>query len=293
MFADAVENAAKFTRALVAICACVDGECRPSVGSFVVINRDGWIITACHIHQMLVNIGVATAATKDHLAKVEAVQANHGLSKHDRKATLKRLGTPKPEAPIAHAFWWAKDNLKLLDISLLPEADLMVGRLEPFDPAWVPTYPAFKDPNTPIRQGTSLCRFGYPFTSIKADYDAAANRFTWKELSLPGFPIEGIVTRTLEIGPNPAGYRNRFIETSSPGLKGQSGGPIIDRAGTIWGIQSRTSHLSLGFDPDVLDETGKKTNRKEHQFLNVGWAAHPETVAGFLQEKNIQHQLVP
>jgi hypothetical protein len=82
------------------------------------------------------------------------------------------------------------------------------------------------------------------------------------------------------------------LETSSPGLKGQSGGPIVDTRGVVWGIQSKTANLSLGFDPTVPSEDGKKQgSRKEHQFLNVGWAAHPETIVGLLKEKGVSHTL--
>lgn len=102
-----------------------------------------------------------------------------------------------------------------------------------------------------------------------------------------------ILTRYLEVSHNPFGYRNMFLETSSPGLMGQSGGSILDTSGTVWGIQSKTANLSLGFDPEVPDGNGGLTKRKEHQFLNVGWSTHPETIVGLLKEKGIAHTLAP
>jgi hypothetical protein len=43
----------------------------------------------------------------------------------------------------------------------------------------------------------------------------------------------------------PANRKVKFIETSTPGLRGQSGGPLFDAKGEIWGIQSRTNFLEL------------------------------------------------
>lgn len=49
-----------------------------------------------------------------------------------------------------------------------------------------------------------------------------------------------------------------FIETSTPRLRGQSGGPIFDVNGAIWAIQSQTHHLKLGFGDN--QNTLKKWN---------------------------------
>jgi hypothetical protein len=50
----------------------------------------------------------------------------------------------------------------------------------------------------------------------------------------------------------------KFVEMSSPGLRGQSGGPRFDVNGMVWGLQSRTQHLALGFSPQV--EVNAKTS---------------------------------
>ena len=62
--------------------------------------------------------------------------------------------------------------------------------------------------------------------------------------------------------------------------RGQSGGPIFDTDGHVWGIQSRTAHISLGFDP-VIEVGGQAAT--EHQFLNVGVGASSDTVVAFLR----------
>jgi hypothetical protein len=80
----------------------------------------------------------------------------------------------------------------------------------------------------------------------------------------------------------------KYVETSSPGLRGQSGGPIFDAHGSIWAIQSQTVHLQLGFSPQVKQGG---TQHTEHQFLNVGWGVHAETVLGLLNQLGIEHNV--
>lgn len=160
--------------------------------------------------------------------------------------------------------------------------DLGVGRLDPFDPSLIKNYPVFKDPTKDFDPGTSLCKYGYPFHSITPTWDAQNEKFILPKgaLPLPRFPIDGIFTRKVEIelvgGPK-IPFPTRYIETSTPGLKGQSGGPIVDVQGTIWAIQAKTSHLKLGFDAIKPD-----------QYLNVGWGVHPDTILGFFKTRGIK-----
>ncbi len=115
-------------------------------------------------------------------------------------------------------------------------------------------------------------------------FDEKANAFRFDpRLRLAAFPIEGIHTRVLHVGdegPNPV-----FIETSSPGLKGQSGGPIFDVEGYVWAIQSQTHHYDLGFDPKSPD------GKVERQFLNAGLGTHPARILEFLDKHNVSHRV--
>jgi hypothetical protein len=83
-------------------------------------------------------------------------------------------------------------------------------------------------------------------------------------------------------------HQAKYLETSSPGLRGQSGGPIFDRHGRIWALQSSTQHLPLGFEPTV-----KQGNKeiKEHQFMHVGWGPHVEEIVKLFREHNVSFEL--
>ena len=155
----------------------------------------------------------------------------------------------------------------------------------------ISVYPVFKDPISNINIGTSLCKLGFPFHEIKASFDDAKNAFELApgSVPLPLFPIEGIYTRNVIAGRSKDGkYEIKFLETSTPGLRGQSGGPIFDSNGTVWSLQSRTSHFPLGFSPKVKKD-GKEV--EENQFLNVGWGIHPELIVTFLRDNGVKFRL--
>ena len=100
----------------------------------------------------------------------------------------------------------------------------------------------------------------------------------------PRFPLEGMITRHLADNQGIWG-----IEMSTPGLKGQSGGPLFDDKGIVYGMQSSTKHLHLGFDieglPVMID--GKMTGVSNHPFLHVGQCIGAEVIKAFLAEKGI------
>jgi hypothetical protein len=187
---------------------------------------------------------------------------------------------------------WGHRSSGLVDVAFVAAVDLAVGRLDPFDPAWVAEYPTLKDPTKNFSPGASLCKLGFPFFEIKPTFDEATSMFSIppEMRNLPFFPIEGIYTRDLNV-PDPIGaspFPLTFLETSSPGLRGQSGGPTFDVMGAIWAIQSQTNCLPLGFSPEVKE--GGKTH-KEHQILNVGMGVHVKTVIGLLDQVGVGYRL--
>ena len=101
------------------------------------------------------------------------------------------------------------------------------------------------------------------------------------------FPIEGMVTRHFG---DPTG-KIFGVEMSTPGLKGQSGGPLFDTAGLVYGMQSRTNHLYLGFDMNnqELFSEGRKIKINNQPLLHVGHCVHVDILKQFLQENNITY----
>src|SRR5438309_4527872 len=294
MFREAYSIAKGFTQPVVLSRMSVAGQCSSSIGTFVVINKAGWIVTAWHIIEQLTRMTGEEEVVREHEAKVKAVTDDKGLAPKDRSKALAKIGKLNPQLTRRCSAWWARGTAQLVDVAAVPVADLAVGRLEPFDPASVKNYPVFKDPSKDFEPGVSLCKLGFPFHSIEPTWDAAAGGFRLPDgaLPLPVFPMDGIFTRVCEFvtddPANPLPFPTLFVETSSPGLRGQSGGPTLDSKGTIWAIQSRTMHLTLGFDPPV---PGGKPGEKEHQFLNVGLGVHPTTMFELFKSRGIEFQI--
>ena len=273
MFRDATRLARGYTRPVVASWRDASGRVGSSVGSFVVLNEAGWIVTSAHVFD---------APARPAPEGSEAAQAMDTASPGDRSDASR----PAPHDRItARSWWWGRDGVALVDRTIVAEADLAVGRLDPFPPDLVQGVPVFLDPIAPTEPGTSLCRLGFPFAHVPTTHDTVTGHFAMTRPQLVFFPNEGILTRLIDGGHTTDGAHPILaLETSSPGLRGQSGGPVYDRKGRIWGIQSRTVHLPLGFDPTIVVD-GRRT--VEHQFLNLGVATHARTVLSVLSAMGV------
>lgn len=289
MFANAYKLASCFTRPVISSTRFFDKTVECGCGAFIVINDEGWIITVAHLWNSYSAFQQHGKEISDYGRQLETIQQDQKLNTKRKHKKISRLKT-NSKWVTNHSFWWGGDGVQLDDVKTLPEGDLVIGRLDPFDPKTIMTYPVFKNP-TNLSIGTSLCKLGYPFHNIEATFNEADNTFDLVSgtLPLPRFPIEGIYTRNVMAGKSKDGeYDIKFLETSSPGLRGQSGGPIFDAKGTIWAVQSRTHHFPLGFSPKI-EKNGQEV--EENQFLNVGWGVHSELIVAFFKDNGIEFNL--
>jgi len=289
MFSKAYEIASKFTNPVLISYRFFDGTIESGIGSFVILNEEGWIITAAHILD-------SAFAHQQNAIEIQAFNEKIAEIEEDHKLTTKAKIKRKKRLKINNkwitnqSMWWGRDGHTINEFKLFRENDIAVGKIENFNPDFCKEYPVFKNPND-LKNGTSLCKLGYPFYDVMAQYEEGKNMFQFDPsiFPIPRFPIEGIYTRNilLEKGKE-INIQPKFIETSTPGLRGQSGGPTFDTDGRIWAIQSQTRHLPLGFTPKV-----KKDNKEveENQFLNVGWGAHVESILEFLKLNNISFKV--
>ncbi|MCL2712439.1 MAG: trypsin-like peptidase domain-containing protein [Methanomassiliicoccaceae archaeon] len=278
MFGDACEKAMRFTRPVITSTREYDGTVKCSCGAFIVLNDDGWILTAGHIFDSFV-------AHKEHGKKIKEIEeqnSHKGIS--DRNRPKLKID---PSWLTNHSFWWGWDGVRLNEVFVDRKIDIAVGRLQPFDRKWITEYPTIKDP-LKMRPGTSLCKLGFPFSQINATFDEKANNFRLadKTLPLPLFPLEGMHTRNIMHGKSMDNTIDiLYVETSSPGLRGQSGGPIFDKDCNICGIQLRTNHMPLDFKAEATVD-GRKV--VENQFLNLGVGLHAKTIVDVLRKRNIE-----
>ena len=262
MFEDAIETARHWVRPLIASRRRASGQVESSLASFVVINEAGWIVTCSHV-----------------LAD--------GFALAQQQASPQPASDPQRVTNVS--YWWGEDGITLQDMHNEPQADLLVGRLEPFPKAAAAIYPRFVDQVARARPGALLCRLGYPLHHCNVSFEEATARFVLDASSLPQpIPNEGMLTRLISIPATAGGRPTLFVETSTPGLRGQSGGPLFDSRGRVWGIQSRTAHFDLGFAP-IASEGGRR--QVEHQFLNCGMAIHASEVTSLLGRLGLRHSL--
>jgi len=231
------------------------------LGTYVILNREGWVLTAYHLL-----LGVA---------QIHATYSN-------RPDVFTRL--------TRSTHYWEAEGIGLRNFVYLAQADLAVAQLEQFDPESVQVYPTLKNPQNP-RIGSSLCRMGYPFLNIERVEDEQTGLLKIDPArEIPPFVNDCLFSRTF-IPENSVhdGYPVRFLETSLPGFPGQSGGPVFDDRGRLWGIQSHSCIRSLNHPFGTIEELGEDdcTIPKVQQYAHIGRAIHPETLIAFLNHKNI------
>lgn len=286
MFAKAYKIASNFTIPVVVSIQFYDGTVESGLASATVINDEGWAITTAHTFEALFDCQKHAGEITTYEQKLKEIEGN--LSWKDKRKRQEKARLNRNSKWIKHfSYWYGHDSIKVEGVAILAEADLAIFKMEPWQADNIACYPVLKNPAT-MKNGTSLCKLGFPFHQVQNSFDEKNNTFIFvpNTFPIPRFPIEGIYTRAVLAGRTKDNkYEVKFIETSTPGLRGQSGGPVFDANGTVWGIQSKTIHLPLGFTPTVQRD-GREI--EENQFLNVGLAIHSELLIAFLSDNKIR-----
>lgn len=287
MFAKACERVYKFTRPLIISTRTVDGTVSSSCGTFIIINPEGWILTAGHLFDSFVKYQQDMKKIKE----VEEINARKASMAVPGAMTLPDTIQLDPKWITNHSFWWGGDGLRITSVYVNREIDVALAKLDGFRPDMVQEYPIFRDPDT-MRPGTSICRTGFPFANIATDFDEGSKSFRIRNgvLPLPFFPNDGIHTRNVlkQNKSKDGNYDMLYVETSTPGLKGQSGGPIFDTNGHIYAMQVQTNHIPLGFHP-ISEYDGKSI--VENQFLNVGIGVHGKLLQQIMRDHHISFKV--
>ena len=292
MFVEAVRKAGSFTRPIrfisrdYAASAVVPGS-----ATLFYINENGCALTCRHVAQEIVraeSVNRNYDAFRQELAGIRrdgkfAAEKKHAERRHE-------LG-PGALAQLKVSFDGVR-GLKSFTITLSDKYDIALIRFEADPPIRTDHAVLLRD-SAKIQPGRMLCRLGYPFPEFTDfGYDAQSDSIVWKKegkTSTPQFPIEGMVTRHV----GEADGTISGIEMSTPGLRGQSGGPLFDTQGIIYGMQSKTHHLHLGFD---MKKERKVINGREEiinnqPFLHVGQCVHVDRIREFLDQHRIKYYI--
>lgn len=284
MWQSALSTVAPFTLPVLYAARKVSGDILSGHASFVVLNQDGWILTAAHVLKQAVAWEDAASATTAADRRREEIRQDSSLDKRARQLALQALPRTTSDSIHQAVTMWGLPGSRVTEMAILDELDLAAARLEPFNLPSVTMFPRFKEP-TSCRPGTSLCRLGFPLQKIPVVWDDQRSAFSVPQTIPPCFfPLDGILARfedlTFPAGEPTYRFPLRRIEISTPSLPGHSGGPIFDVRGVVWGITTHTTFYDLG------------VKTKVPQFWGVGAGAHSVAIIGMLQDRDIPVEVV-
>lgn len=289
MFVEAIEIAAKFTRPIHTISRNYGSTIiQPGAATLFFVNSDGWALTCRHVAENIV-AGGKLGQKADNFRK--ELDQNRGKQKERIiiKELEKKYGYTKNTTFEIHNLFVSciQGELKF-KIVVHKKYDVALIKFEDFSKLLCDNFPVFPADTLGLQPGKMLCRLGYPFPEFtNYEYDKENDRLIWTETgrkNTPRFPIEGMITRRVL---DDQGKVFAF-EMSTPGLRGQSGGPAFDTEAKVWGMQFATSHLDLNFDVNQeVIRSGIKKSVSDSAFLHVGGCIHIDVLKPFMQENNV------
>ena len=260
-------------------------EIEHALGTMMILNKNGDILTCKHI-------------AKDFIE-------NDALSKRYKEFLKEYNNAPKEEKTSIENKYGFKGNSVVLTNINLPfniqgEIGIEIKFHKYLDLAVIKfknvnfecdKYPVFS--KTLPEQGQSLCKLGYAFPEYSYfEYSKEKENIIMKQelvASFPLFPMDGIMTRLVV---DEEGQVSMF-ETSTPGLRGQSGGPVFSPEGVVYGIQSMTRHIDLNFDVNTTVKRGVSKKKVTYTpFINLGVCVTSEKIIEFLKENKIEYNSI-
>ena len=253
-------------------------------GTMIILNNKGDILTCAHIAYEFANVDTLNKKYPQIISELKKAKNKGQRSQVEKKYSLKK------DTPVL-----ARINIHLnlpidcpYQVITHKYLDLALIRFKGVD-STRPCYPIFSDKFP--EQGQNLCKLGYPFPEYDIfEYSGENESIIIKSNArenYPIFPLDGIMTR----GINDGNSIVSMFEMSTPGLKGQSGGPIFSPEGVVYGIQCATEQLDLNLDVSGLVTRGIEKKRVNYTpFINLGVGISSVEIIKFLEENGVEFQ---
>lgn len=292
MFKTAIEKVGGFTRAIHFISNIYgEKEILPGAATLFFVNEEAVAITCKHVSSLIRQSG---EISNRYLAfQEEKKQLIKSGSYNKKLKDLKeKYSYDKPDNACQFLYQLVDcvDKITTIDVVEHATADLAILKLKGFTSKIYTGYAVFARNSNELQPGLFLCRLGYPFPEFSNFiYNEVEEKISWSSqpTRVVRFPIDGMVTRHLA---SPDG-KISGVELSTPGLRGQSGGPLFDQQGLIYGMQSMTNHLHLGFDMknQEMISGGKKIKITNQPCLHVGHCIHVDVIKEFLSTNGVKY----
>ena len=255
-------------------------EIENGIGTMIILNDHGDVLTCKHIAERFIANNMLGQRYNEIISKLKNA-SNREIKRIEKEYDLKEDSVVLTNINLPFNI---QNNI---DIEIIGHnfMDLAVIRFKGLKTK-LDNYPVFSK-KLP-EQGQSVCKLGFAFPEYSLfEYSKEKENIVIKKDSInrfPIFPLDGIVTRLVmdEHG------KISMFETSTPGLRGQSGGPIFSPEGLIYGIQSMTKHLDLNFDVDQTVKRGYEEKRVNFTpFINLGVGVASTEIIKFLEDNKI------
>lgn len=240
------------------------------IATFIILNDEGYVLTCKHVAKKIEEAEILNNKYQEYLK-------NKDESKYTKKDIVQ----------IKNVFMNCFEEGTLDRIIYHKDLDLALVKFRDFKKVNTNVFPIFSTKT--IEPGESICRLGFPWPTYNCfKYNDAKDEIEIDmngNFDTPAFPLDGMITRLVI-------KENELIafESSSPGLKGQSGGPVFDTAGNILGIQTATTHLDLMFDIDYrIKKNTREYKALAKQFINLGIAISANQIIKFLDENKVKY----
>jgi hypothetical protein len=278
MFVQAIERAAAFTRPIHMISRCYGSTAvQPGAATLFFVNSDGWALTCRHVAQLFASASEMQVRFNDFKNQRKELSGNK--RKHLHALEAKFSYGPETVIELYFNFISCVQGTLQANAHLHPQLDIALVHFTGYDKLLCTEFPVFAADDSKLQPGKFL------FTNFA--FDQTEDRIHWTSVGRedsPRFPIEGMVTRHI----GDAGRNVVAIEMSTPGLRGQSGGPAFDIEARVWGMQSQTGHLDLDFDVNVeVYRNCQKKRVKDSAFLHVGHCIHVSALKAFMRQHGV------
>ncbi len=292
MFVEAIRRVSAFTRPVRFISRNYGSTTVvPGAATLFFINENGCALTCKHVAREIIGAESINQNYQQFRQELAAIRKDGRFSAEKKHAERRHELSPDRRAQMKVSFDGVK-GLERFHVTMSEKYDLALIRFD-CEPALATEHAVFLKDASLIQPGKMLCRLGYPFPEFSNfAYDAQHDEIVWTtegNQHTPRFPIEGMITR--HIGDADGGISG--IEMSTPGLRGQSGGPLFDGNGLIYGMQSRTHHLHLGFDmkKEKLMVNGREEIINNQPFIHVGQCVHVDIIKAFLDQQKVKYYI--